>query len=104
MNVCVYVCNVFVYVCMSVCMYVCMNVCMYDCMYVFMYACMYVFMHSRHAQRSKPVPSHALAQCPKGFWVAFMPCGKIFDTTSTIAGTILSCFLLFIDTFCFNEV
>jgi hypothetical protein len=44
MHVCVYVCNVCMYVCVYVCAYVC-NVCMYVCVYVCAYvcnACMYV--------------------------------------------------------------
>ena len=36
-----YVCMIYMYVCMHACMYVCTPVCMYSCMYVCMYSCMY---------------------------------------------------------------
>ena len=38
----VYVCYVYINVCMFVYMFVCMYVCMFVCMYVYMYVCMYI--------------------------------------------------------------
>ena len=40
LNMWIYVCTLFMYVCIYVCMYVCMHVCMHVCMYVCMYVCM----------------------------------------------------------------
>ena len=41
----VYMCDVYIHVCMYVFMYVCMYIPMYVCIYVFMYVCMYVSMY-----------------------------------------------------------
>ena len=40
-----YMCEMYVYVCMYVCMHVCRYACMYVCMYVGMYVGMYVCMY-----------------------------------------------------------
>ena len=60
MNVCMYVCTVYMYVCMyvNVCMYVyvCMHACMYVCMYVsiyLQYVSIYVCMYSISGRRDQ---------------------------------------------------